>query len=273
MAGDVERAQWTIEAPPGGWGPPWPQAVELVDVLPGDCWTLVGGLMVQLHAVRAGLPASRVTVDVDIVLHVETGATTFPAAQAALRSLGYELRIPSGRNTPVHRFERGIDVIDVIDVMVADNLAPRHRPTVRGRTVFGIPAGTSALRKTVDCAIEVDGTVIMLSVPDVLGALVLKGAAYKEDPRDRERHLDDAAVLACALRSPEIAAGRMEGSDRGRIRVLADALRDPTHRSWTFVPADARLPAIDALIELASDPRAPSQRRRLGRQRGGSPTR
>jgi hypothetical protein len=32
--------------------------------------------------------------------------------------------------------------------------------------------------------------VVVLSIPDVLGALVLKGAAYVEDSRDRDRHLD-----------------------------------------------------------------------------------
>ncbi len=102
MTAESGRPRWHIAAPLGGFGPPWPQLVELVSVFPGDRWTLVGGLMVQLHAVRAGLPVNRATVDVDMVLHIETGATTFGQARYALESLGYDLHIPNGRRAPVH---------------------------------------------------------------------------------------------------------------------------------------------------------------------------
>jgi hypothetical protein len=88
---ESDRPLWHVPAPAGGWGPTWPQVVEIGQVLPGDRWTLVGGLMVQLHALHAGLPLERVTVDVDMVLHIETGATTFGQARAALESIGYEL--------------------------------------------------------------------------------------------------------------------------------------------------------------------------------------
>ena len=60
----------------------------------------------------------------------------------------------------------------------------------------------------------------MLSIPDGLGALVLKGAAYMEDLRDRERHLYDAAVLACAVTDPIGDRARMIGNDRKRIAAL-----------------------------------------------------
>lgn len=35
---------WTIAAPRGGWPPPWPQLVEIVQAIPHTQWTLVGGL-------------------------------------------------------------------------------------------------------------------------------------------------------------------------------------------------------------------------------------
>jgi hypothetical protein len=77
---------------------------------------------------------------------------------------------------------------------------PTHVPQVGGRKLFQVLAGTSALRKTVNCKIEGEGeSSLTFSVPDVLGALVLKGAAYKTDPRDRNRHLNDAALLACTV--------------------------------------------------------------------------
>ncbi|WP_240918718.1 hypothetical protein [Rhodococcus sp. 14C212] len=184
--------------------------------------------MVQVHAARAGLPIARATVDVDMVLHIETGAATFGEIRDRLEQLGYQLRIPVGQG-PAHRFVRGGEQVDV---MVADNLAPAHRPTVAGRPVFALPAGTSALRKTVDCEIDLGDQTVQLSVPDVLGALVLKGAAFREDTRERGRHLDDAAVLACTLDNPVHERARMIGSDRKRVGYLATALGVPP-RVWT----------------------------------------
>jgi hypothetical protein len=78
-----------------------------------------------------------------------------------------------------------------------DSPCSKRVPQVGGRKLLQVPAGTSALRKTVNCTIEREGeSSLTFSVPDVLGALVLKGAVYKSDPRDRNRHLDDAALLA-----------------------------------------------------------------------------
>lgn len=206
--------------------------------------------MVQLHAVRAGLPPSRATVDVDMVLHIETGSTTFGDVRRILEKLSYDLVLPNG-DGPVHRFERGDEQVDV---MVADNLAPKWKPKVQGTPVFAVPGGTSALRKTVSCDMEIDGTVVRLSVPDVLGALVLKGAAYKEDTRDRDRHLDDAAVLACAIENPMKERKRMVGSDRGRVTILAIELEDVEHRSWHEVPAEHRARGHQALQLIVQNP-------------------
>ena len=249
--------------PPGGWGKPWPQAVELIEVLPAEQWTLIGGLMVQLHMAHAGIPVHRTTVDIDMVLHLETGAITFGRAREALEQLGYELGTPVGRASPVHRFTRGLDRVDV---MAADQLTPAFVPKVNGRKLFQVPAGASALRKTVNLRIDRSAdSPLTFSIPDLLGALILKGAAFKADPRDRDRHLDDAARLACAIESPAIEARRLKGSDRGRIQALASELHDPAHRSWEMVPDDLRPFGLQALELLASNPSSlPKQPRRLG---------
>lgn len=248
------RPVWTITAPAGGWGHPWPQAVELAHTIPSEQWTLIGGLMVQLHAVHIGMPPSRATTDVDMVLHIETGSATFGDVRTRLESLHYTLVRPHG-NGPVHRFTRNNEHVDV---MVADHLAPAWKPTAYGKPVFAVPGGTSALRKTVNCDIEFDGDSVRFSVPDALGALVLKGAAYQEDPRDRHRHLDDAAVLACAIDNPMHERQRMQGNDRKRIRNLAEQLKNTEHRSWLNVPDQHRNRAQRALQLLVHDPASPS---------------
>ncbi|WP_231963508.1 hypothetical protein [Mycobacterium adipatum] len=236
---DSQRMVWKISAPPGGWPPPWPQLVEIVQTIPHTQWTLVGGLMVQLHAVHAGLALTRPTRDVDMILHIETGAATFAGVRDELERLGYALHEPVGEG-PAHRFVRGPDSAETVDVMVADHLPPKWHPKVLRRTVFAVPGGTSALRKTVNCEMDTGETTVMLSVPDVLGALVLKGAAYIEDSRDTSRHLDDAAVLACAATDPVGDRARMIGSDRRRVTALWKVLQDENHRSWLATGRNAR---------------------------------
>ncbi|WP_309075843.1 hypothetical protein [Paenarthrobacter sp.] len=52
-----DRETWDVPVPPGGCGTPWPQCVELAGALPSTQWTLIGGLMVRLHAAAAAGPS------------------------------------------------------------------------------------------------------------------------------------------------------------------------------------------------------------------------
>lgn len=75
---------------------------------------------------------------------------------------------------------------------------------------------------------------VRVGVPDELGALVAKGAAWLVDRRDRERHLDDAAVLLASTTDASVLAYEsMSKNDRRRIRATTDELSDPMHISWT----------------------------------------
>lgn len=243
------REQWTVEAPAGGWGHPWPQCLELAREIPSTMWTLIGGLMVQLHAANSGKEITRPTEDVDLLLHVETGTATVPGVTGTLRRLGYEILEPMDRKAPAHRFKRGDDQVDV---MIADHPAPKVVPKMAGRDMVRVPAGTQALRRTVDCKILLnDGTSVTTSVPNQLGALMLKGAAYVEDSRDRERHLDDAAVLLSTIDHPLELRAQFRGSDRKRINYLQRALNDPHHKSWLLLDERSREQAQGALMLLA----------------------
>ena len=230
---------WQVSAPSDGVQPPWPQMIEIVQAISHTQWTLVGGLMVQLHAAYAGVQVTRTTRDIDMILHIETGAATFSGVRHELERLGYALREPIGKG-PIHRFSRGDRDAETIDVMVADHLSPNRHPKALGRRVFAVPGGTSALNKTVNCEVNTEVGVVMLSIPDVLGALVLKGAAYIEDSRDRERHIDDAAILACAVTDPVADRTRMAGSDQKRIAALWKALQHLDHRAWIATGTNSR---------------------------------
>lgn len=259
------RPTYSVRTPPGGWPHPWPNVDELAQVLPPARWTLIGGLMTQVHAVHRGVDAVRPTHDVDIALHIETARGVPNATADALESLGYELKDNvDARNNVGHRFVRGdahIDVVssrdadeDVIDVVVADHPAPRVVEQLRRRDMVKIPGGTQALKRTAHLQLEiVRGRVTTISVPRPYGAVILKAAAYSADTRDRDRHLQDAAVLLACIENPFSELEHTAGSDRSRLAILSRELVD-THRAWFLMPeADARRGQTVLRVLCASD--------------------
>ncbi len=100
-----QRPQIRVEAASGGWPHPWPNVAEIAEALPAGQWTLVGGLMTQLHTVHHGLGVVRPTNDVDIVLHIETTRGVPTRAAAALETLGYRLKdAVDPRDNTAHRW-------------------------------------------------------------------------------------------------------------------------------------------------------------------------
>lgn len=231
----ADRVTLDVPTPAGGWLAPWPNVAEIEAVLPSSAWTLVGGLMTQLHAVHAGVGVVRPTDDVDIVLHVETTPGAPGAAARALEAIGYTLLdAVDPRADFAHRFRRGdqqVDLVmaggDVVDVLVADHVPPRAAQTLRGRTMVAVEGGTQALQRTVTARLRIlPGVSTQVSVPSVLGALVLKAAAFRADSRDPGRHLLDSAVLLSCLDDPYEARDQLKGSDRGRLLTLRRHLPD-----------------------------------------------
>ena len=117
---------------------------------------------------------------------------------------------------------------------------------------MAIDGGAQALTRTRRATVTQDGRTVDLTVPDLLGALVLKGAAHAADSRDRERHLRDAAVLASLITDHAAELARLKGSDRKRLRHLHDALGDPLDDAWLLLPDDARLRGQDTFRILSA---------------------
>jgi hypothetical protein len=251
-----ERRTVRLSAPSEGWMHPWPNAFELARDFPTSKWTLVGGVMVQAHAIAHGIPVSRPTDDLDLLLHIEVDQTVAGEAHDRITSLGYRLREPSDprrRNSPHYRYERPSPLgTEKIDVMAAEHAAPRTQQTLSGRPMFEIEGGTQALRRTMIYEIETNGELLLLSVPDELGALVLKGAAHIADNRDADRHLQDAAVLAACISDHAAELERLVGSDRQRIGHLAKELADPRHPAWLALSRENQLTGQDTLRILSN---------------------
>ena len=247
------RERLIVDTPPGGWPLPWPQVAEIARLLGPEHWTLVGGLMVQLHAFAADIHSVRPTTDIDMVVHVETGRGRVAEVVKALESLGYELH-PSidDRSRLAHRFVRDRDVVDLsgtdqVDVVIADHAPPSVVEKLKGYDMVAIDGGTQALRRTVDAALTIDGVDVVVSVPNPYGAVLLKSAAHQADSRDRDRHLADAVVLLACIDDPfGIAKRETSGSDGRRLRHLVDMLKSD-HPAWFAVSGDLRTRATAAL--------------------------
>lgn len=280
------RPEIRVQAAAGGWPHPWLNVAEIAEVLPSDQWTLVGGLMTQLHTVHRGLGVVRPTNDVDIVLHIETARGVPAKAASALETLGYELqKAIDPRDNTAHRWVRQGQIVDIgrvgdgedgeeakqqdddeeqehrkdrpevdhqVDVLAADHPAPTVIEQMRGRDMVPIDGGTQALRRTLNAVLDIrpDGPTT-ISVPRPFAAVILKSAAYMTDSRDRDRHLFDAAALLACIEDPFDEVEHLAGSDRRRIRTLVDALPD-NHPAWLRLDQVARANARAALRILAA---------------------
>lgn len=209
---------------------PWDVVIELGDGLPKGSWMLVGGLMTQAHAMIAGYQ-SRATVDVDVLVDVMASTFNISAVVRQLEEMGFSLQEPGLRGTAFHRMTRGALIVDIL---VAD-----HLPSGKARSakvnrwpMMEIAGGAQAIERGMDVMLAHEDGTTRIRIPDLLGALVLKSAAYCADRRDRHRHLDDIALLASLVTDHKGCVERLHGSDRKRLRAAADALSDANDSSW-----------------------------------------
>lgn len=202
--------------PAGGWREPWPRVFEVAGALPVDRWALVGGLMVQAHALAAGVDTNRVTLDVDAAVRVEAGAFNYTEAASALTRLGYALD-ESTRLT--YHFARGADVVDLM-VPDHEHPIPRHAR----REVMLVSGGHQAMSRLQLMRFQVrSGDEVTVPVPSLHGALILKAAAHTVDSRDRDRHLLDAITLLACIIDIDPIVGDLRGSDRKRLLHILHA--------------------------------------------------
>lgn len=80
--------------------------------------------------------------------------------------------------------------------------------------------------------------------------MILKTAAHQTDSRDKERHLQDAALLLAVIEDPYAEREKFAGSDKARLRVLVRALPDDA-REWRL-PAEWRANGLAALRILTA---------------------
>ncbi|WP_336031160.1 nucleotidyl transferase AbiEii/AbiGii toxin family protein [Geodermatophilus sp. FMUSA9-8] len=222
----------TVVLPPlsGALDRLWDLVLDIAAQLDPAGWVLVGGQMVMLHGIAAGRTPTRASQDVDVLADLLSDRAGLSRCVQAVRQL--DLRPEPDSTGKVYRFRRPADGA-VVDVLAPDHSPPRWslRTAVGGDTIQ-IDGGHQALRRATPLAVVKGSRSATVPVPDLLGALVLKAAAWQSTTRDRARHSGDAAFLASLITDPLAERARFAGSDRKRLQRLDRVLGDPDAAEW-----------------------------------------
>lgn len=252
-------ADRTIQLPDHGTeGRLWAAVLDVADAQPNG-WTLIGALMVMLHAHDHGLDARRTTRDADALVDVRGIAQATRRLVVTLEHLGWQLH-PDHPKADDIGFRFAKDGL-LFDVLAPDGLGQRtDLTTLPPLKTVPMTGGSRALHRTTIRDVALGDRGGRLRVPDLLGALVIKSRAAATDrtatadPGHRpERHPEDLAVLyACATDLRALAA---DATNRDRRN-----LQDAPEPHWHVLEPGLR-PQAQAAHRYLTGPEAPGQRR------------
>jgi hypothetical protein len=223
--------------------------IKLANTLDKDAWLLVGGLMVQAHAMIAGRE-SRATQDIDMLINILADGNNLGKVYRGLKLTGFAFVDHGLRGFDAHRFDNNGTVVDVL---IADHLPTRRKAMalINSIPLMEMPGGAQAIERRMQINFRGDDRIVHICTPDLLGALVLKAAAFMGDGRNGDRHLDDIALLASLVTDHASIIDQLRGSDRRRLIAARQALADPNHRAWLKMTEDDRMAGQDTLRIVA----------------------
>lgn len=227
----VDRAAVVLPPLPAHQEQAWSVLLDLDQRF--EPWALVGGQMTLLHCLENGVSGARPTDDSDVVIDVWS-------QRDAVRAIGHWLEDSQGFKLLEtadgfgYRYTRGDTTVDLLVPEGLDRQRTRPPTTRRTRPALPIDGGNQALLRVQRVPIQVGTRIGHVRRPTLLGALVLKAAAFVADSRDTSRHAQDiallmeAALISGSLRSIDTHAS---AHDRKRLR---DALAQlpQNHACW-----------------------------------------
>lgn len=247
--------------------PTWKAILDLAERIPPNAWMLIGGAMVEIYTAEAGLEA-RETHDLDVLIDVMPSPSNARTVVTALSDIGYALREPGLKGAAFHRMELN-DM--VADLLVADHL-PKHcipRIKINNWDLLATDGGAQALQRATKVIVSSEQRSTELRIPDNLGAVILKCAAFKADRSlGRNKHLIDAVKLASLL-DANLAINNLRGSDQKRIRAALEALNS-AEIAWQIIPMvglDTYNAGISNLQKLATAKQIDIENRRSFKER------
>jgi hypothetical protein len=231
----------------------WRMALDLASDLGDDReWSLIGGLMVQLHGFERE-DDLRPTTDIDLL-----GAARKPPAMtekiaSMLIEKGAAVAMPPRSNPEVgYRFELAGEVVEILG---PDGL--REDPkTIDGLRTFQASGGSQALKRTEVVLVRLEGSApVAVRRPSLLGAILIKARVVAKR-RKEKFHSDrqDLIRLLSYVEDPRALAReeQLKASEKKWLRNIEGALNfDDAALPGTF-PVDTRERAQQAFRLLSS---------------------
>jgi hypothetical protein len=218
---------------------------------PGQ-WCLIGGYMVYLLALEAGL-RFRQTTDADVMADPSQRLLARISAHL-IEQHGMEAEeTPDGKR---YRFRSRGDAADapIVDLLAIDHAGPRVDLTTDppGRTLE-VPGGRQAFKTSRTVEVRVGNLVGKLLVPSLSGALRLKLEALNLSggTGDPERHLQDLALLLTLIEDPLEFSRELKPEYRRRLAETKLAARSAD--CWSYLDGELADKGHMALTLLRPD--------------------
>jgi hypothetical protein len=203
----------------------WAKTLELAEAFGAEeKWALIGGLMVQLHALE-NHSDSRPTSDIDLLGDSRQRPSMTRRIAMILKSRGGTMAMPPRSNRDLgYKFE-----VDGETVEVLGSEGVRANPkTVGNFTTFQVPGGSQALRRTEVIQVSLDGrAAVALRRPDLLGAILIKSRVVAKRRREKfESDRQDLILLLSFVEDPRALAvgGGLKSSERRWLRNVEKKL-------------------------------------------------
>jgi hypothetical protein len=232
----------------------WTMMLALAaDLGPDREWSLIGGLMVQLHGFEHE-DDLRPTVDIDLLAAAKRKPAMTEQIASILVDKGAEIAMPPRSKPGVgYRFELEGEVIEILgpDGLRAD---PK---TVGALRTFGVSGGSQALVRTEPVLVRLaDSPPVVIRRPTILGAILIKArvvARRRKDKFDSDRQ--DLIRLLTYVEDPRALAQaeEMKPSERKWLRNISAALafNDPALQALF---GGGRLERAEQAFQLLSSP-------------------
>lgn len=199
----------------------WAKALELAELF-GDAeeWTLIGGLMVQLHALEHDLE-TRLTSDIDLLGDSRRRPAMTQRIAEVLTSRGARMsEPPTSDRTLGYRFELDGEIVEVLGTEGIRGADPK---TIGKFRTFQVPGGTQALRRSEVVGVSLGrGAAVSMRRPNLLGAILIKARVVAKRRREKfDSDRQDLIVLLSLVEDPR-ALAEAEELKKTERRWLSD---------------------------------------------------
>ncbi len=144
-----------VDLPPmtSGLMSSWQAVMEIARQVPLEKWALIGGQMVAIHALLVSASPPRLSLDIDLLVHVLAPKGALGTCSQLLRKMDFQPEVDSTGH--VYRFRSPDD--GVIDLLAPEGVPVARLPLIRGGHTLLIEGGRQALKRTAVVTVHMEG--------------------------------------------------------------------------------------------------------------------